>query len=59
MTPEAGRLLLHSDMQMWIKELENADEAMEEGDTWRARYCTLLVKTLIEMALRREEAPKP
>jgi hypothetical protein len=58
MTYQAAYLLLMSEMQEWVKDLEDLDEAIEEGDVWRSRYRALLVKTRMEIALARsvEEA---
>ena len=55
MTHEAIFLLMKSEMQDWIRDLEDLDEAAEEGDVWRARYRALLVKTRMQMALDRME----
>jgi hypothetical protein len=46
-------LMLLSQMGDWIRHLEDLDDAAEEGDIWRVRYCGLLVKTHIDLARQR------
>lgn len=53
MTYKAWYFLIMSELQGWIKELEDLDEAAEEGDVWRTRYRALLVKTYMQVALGR------
>lgn len=54
MTREAAYLVLLSEMQQWVKDLDDLDDAAAEGDVWRTRYRGLLVKTQIQFALDRD-----